>query len=101
MQGGNALHHVSPAGTRWTTRNFSEALTGVPTPLSWSFWEEATDRGAWFSFGNTGVFSRREVKRLKADGVVAATVFYGRYSGNLDLMSTAVARTPGQDPIAS
>ena len=98
--GANPLHRPSPPGVRWTTTNFGEALTGVPTPLSWSFWEEATNRGAWYAYGETGLFSKQELAQFKRDGVVAGTVAYGHYCGNLDLMSAAVARTPGQDPVS-
>ncbi len=96
----NALHYESPPNLRWTTRNYSEALPGVPTPLSWSFWQEATERGAWYAFGATGLFSRREISTMRAEGTMPSALFFGRYAGNLDLLSQAVARTPGQDPAA-
>ena len=43
------LHWSGPESTAaWTTVNISEALPGVPTPLTWSFFRRGIDE-AFFS----------------------------------------------------
>jgi pyruvate,water dikinase len=86
----------APNGLRWSRTNFEEAMPGVLTPLSWSFWgccsEASTRRIMCRRFG---VFRDGELTDSLADTMT--TLFYGRAAANLDLMARAVSRIPGSD----
>lgn len=94
---GDVLHQPPPGDHRWTTRNFSEAVPGVPTALTWSIWGPGMDVAGWWTYLHTGMFSRREIEEYRQAGQSASGIFYGHVAGNVDVMSQAVARTPGQD----
>lgn len=80
----NPVHMSTGPHTRWTTVNFAEAIHGVQTPLSWSFWTEISESATRVIFHNMGVFRASEVPvPASSDGRVCA-IFYGRAVGNVD-----------------
>ncbi len=92
----DTLHYDGPNELRWSRTNFQEAMPGVVTPISWSFWgtcsEESTRR---IMSQRLGVFSPHELTDTLADTMTV--LFYGRAAANLDLMARAVSRIPGSD----
>ena len=56
------LHCESGPSTAWSTISVNEALPGIMSPLSWSFWDDVGEyavRGAHF---DAGVLPRSELK---------------------------------------
>ena len=49
------LHMVSGPTTAWTRVNIAEGQPGVNTPLSWSWWSDATETMIRTSYRDTGV----------------------------------------------
>jgi pyruvate,water dikinase len=92
------LHSHSKPGVRWTTRNFSEAMPGVPTAMSWSIWSE----GMWFAgiqvYRWIGVLSGAELAAMERGEDRSSDIFFGHVAGNVDVMSNAMGRVPGMDP---
>lgn len=91
------LHHFSPPGIRWTTRNANEALPGVPTPLSVTIWLASGNYSMREMFRGLGAYSTSDLNRLAAQGIPFVGVFYGHLAANLDLPSVAISRLPGGD----
>ena len=60
MEPANPVHMTS-GSARWTTVNFSEALPGVQTPLSWGVWNYGMEIAIRRAYGELGVLSRAEV----------------------------------------
>jgi len=92
----DTLHMGEPNALRWSRTNFEEAMPGVLTPISWSFWGHCSE----LSFRRImsrrfGVFRADELTDTLPDTMT--TLFYGRASANLDLMARAVSRVPGSD----
>lgn len=92
------LHWVSPPNERWTTRNFAEAIPEVPTALSWSIWRPGIQHSSYQVYAWLGAYSRDELRELQSSTRRVVSIFYGHVAGNVDVMSEAVARTPGGDP---
>jgi pyruvate,water dikinase len=90
-------HYSGPANGRWTTRNIGEAVPGVPTPLSWSLWGEATNRAALGVFSSLGAFSRAEELDIAERDLRTVALFHGRPAANLHVFSTAAGRL-GRNP---
>lgn len=80
---------------RWTTANLDEALPGILTPLTWSFYADTTEdaaRAAWYGLG---AMTRAE-RRLPADvDDRFFTAVLGRGAANVDLFSRMADRMPG------
>jgi phosphohistidine swiveling domain-containing protein len=89
------LHQVGGAATAWTTVNNAEALPGVLTPLTWSFWERPIEVGLRAAFADMGVLPAREVVLPESIDDRSSAVFYGRYAGNVDRMRAYADLIPG------
>lgn len=89
------LHMAAPTAAAWTTVNISEALPGVPTPLSWTFFEGALEYCFRAAFADFGVLSRSERAPGSSMDQRCAAIFYGRPALNLDLFRAVADRTPG------
>lgn len=93
------LHVTEPNGLLWSRTNFAEAMPGVLTPLSWSFWgpaSEQTSRRVYVE--KFGAFRRGELTGELADRMTG--LFYGRAAVNVDLLRRTLDRVPGTDPDA-
>lgn len=92
----DTLHMDAPNEVRWSRTNFEEAMPGVLTPISWSFWGHCSEVSTRRIMSTRlGVFGRDELTDSLADTMT--TLFYGRAAANLDLMARAVSRIPGSD----
>lgn len=89
------VHEVSAPGTAWTTHNAAEALPGVLTPLGYTFWLPACERGLRAAFFDFGVLARAEVVLPAAVDHRFSATFYGRYCANVDSLRAIAERTPG------
>ena len=91
------VHNRSGAQTAWSRVNFSEAIQGVQTPLSWTFWQFAMETAVRRGFGALGVLTRAEVPPpASADDRISAA-FYGLPAGNLNTFHRIGQRMPGTD----
>jgi phosphohistidine swiveling domain-containing protein len=91
------VHNRSGAQTTWSRVNFSEAIQGVQTPLSWTFWQFAMETAVRRGFGELGVLTRAEIPppAIPDDRISAA--FYGLPAGNLNTFHRIGQRMPGTD----
>jgi pyruvate,water dikinase len=92
----NVLHHVSGlSGAAWTRVNAAEALPGLLTPLGWTFWDARVELALRGAFADMGVLREREVKVPATMDERFTAIFYGRFTGNLDMLRACADRTPG------
>lgn len=89
--------HVAVA-REWSTTNFSEAMPGVPTPLSWSVWHRGLDRGSQRSFVQLGALPRLYLAEDLPYHLRITGIFYGRVAGNVSLFHQVTAAMPGTSP---
>lgn len=91
------LHYESGPSTHWTTVNTAEALPGVQTPFSWTWWADAIELGMRWCFYDLGVLRRDEISSSKVADERYSVVFYGRYSANISKMREIGDRMLGTD----
>jgi phosphohistidine swiveling domain-containing protein len=91
------LHMQSGPGTIWTTVNTAEALPGVLTPLTWTWWEDGIELGMRKCFCDLGVLRPEEVYLPESASERYSVVFFGRYAANITQMRVIGARMPGTD----
>lgn len=95
----DTLHLDVPNDLLWSRANFEEAMPGVLTPLSWSFWGPcavASSRRIYVE--RFGAFAPGELTDALAD--TTAALFHGRAAVNVDLLRRTLDRVPGTDPDA-
>lgn len=92
------LHHPGPADIAWTRGNLGEALPGLCTPLSWTFFGSATEQGIRAGFYRIGALPRSEVPIPRGIGQRFVTPIYGWPAANIDMMARMAERLPGVDP---
>jgi len=89
------LHRASAPDVYWSTSNFGEAVPGVSTPLSWSFWGPALEtamRGGVYEIGGLDA-TERALPVARADWFAGA--FFGRPAMNIQYLATVGDRMPG------
>lgn len=91
----NSVHHGGGDGVAWTTVNSAEALPGLLTPLSWTFWDERLELALRVAFAGMGVLRRSQVRVPTTVAERFSGVFFGRLACNLDLMRACADRMPG------
>jgi phosphohistidine swiveling domain-containing protein len=91
------LHTESGPNTTWTTVNTAEALPGVQTPLSWTWWSDAIELGMRRCFCELGVLRPDEVMLPASADQRYSVVFFGRYSANINQMRAVGDRMLGTD----
>lgn len=90
------LHHVTALPTTaWTRVNAAEALPGLLTPLGWTFWDERVELALRGAFADMGVLRTDEVVVHPDVDHRFTAIFYGRFTGNLDMLRECADRTPG------
>jgi pyruvate,water dikinase len=93
------LHLTEPNELLWSRANFEEAMPGVLTPLTWSYWGWVTERSSERIYVDRfGAMARGELTAAVADRTAA--LFYGRAAVNVDLLRRILDRVPGTDPDA-
>lgn len=91
------VHSRSGARTTWSRVNFSEAIQGVQTPLSWTFWQFAMETAVRRGFGQLGVLTRAEVPPPANPDERISAAFFGLPAGNLNTFHRIGQRMPGTD----
>lgn len=94
MSDWDVLHDPTGPNTHWTRGNIGEAVPGVQTPLSWTYWGPAIERAARGAFRAAGVFGRGEA-RIPPRGQRTAQIFCGRAAFRVEDMVTFGDRMPG------
>jgi len=90
------IHQPSSNECWWTTGNVAEAVPGVLTPLTYTFWAEPFERTVRGSYSEMGVISRAEGARVTVDpDHVALGIVYGRAVLNVRLILSVGAGLPG------
>src|SRR5271154_6666214 len=90
----NVVHNLGRSA-RWTTANVDEALPGVLTPLTATFYERPTEdsaRAAWFSLG---AMTRAERPVPPDIDRRFFSQMFGYSTANVDLFGAMAARMPG------
>src|SRR5271170_397124 len=91
-----AVHRSScPDDIAWTTVNVSEALPGVVTPLTWSFFGDAADEAFKGVFCDLGVLPAKLVRPGERAEDRLWDIFYGRVAVNLNMFRALGDRMPG------
>jgi pyruvate,water dikinase len=92
----DVLHHVSRLpDAAWTRVNAAEALPGMLTPLGWTFWDARVELALRGAFADMGVLKRSEVTVPASMDERFTAIFYGRFTGNMDMLRACADRTPG------
>ena len=92
----NPIHcGACPDHVAWSTINAGEALPGVVTPLTWSFYGDAVERAMRGAFCDLGVLRPSEVRASPAPEDRLWDLFYGRAAGNLNTFRWLADRMPG------
>jgi phosphohistidine swiveling domain-containing protein len=84
-----------PDDVAWTTVNVSEALPGVVTPLTWSFFGDAADEAFKGVFCDLGVLPPSRVRPGERAEDRLWDIFYGRVAVNLNMFRALADRMPG------
>jgi phosphohistidine swiveling domain-containing protein len=79
----------------WSTINAGEAIPGVVTPLTWSFFGDAVDGAMKLTFFDLGVMTREQAVASPNPEDRLWDVFYGRAAGNLNTFRWLGDRMPG------
>jgi pyruvate,water dikinase len=94
------LHCNIEVRREWTTTNFSEAMPGVPTPLTWSVWHRGMELGAQRGFVRLGLLPRSRLAHDLPAHLRISAIFYGHVAGNVSLFREITAAMPGTSPAA-
>jgi pyruvate,water dikinase len=87
--------HGGPT-TFWTRVNAAEALPGVITPLTWTFYAPVAEISIRTAFAELGVLRRSEIGWPDDPDQRFIGVFRGRAAINLDQFRAMADRSPGQ-----
>jgi len=79
----------------WSSGNVAEAFPGVSTPLSWTYFFEATETACRLAFFDMGLFARGEVAMRARVEERHMAIFFGRAASNVDTLRQVADRTPG------
>jgi pyruvate,water dikinase len=91
----NPLHSEAGPDTTWTTVNTAEAMPGVQTPLSWTFWADPLELAMRGSFCDIGVLRNDEVIAPQRIDDRYAGIVNGRFIGNVNALRDIGDRMPG------
>jgi pyruvate,water dikinase len=81
----------------WSSGNVAEAFPGVSTPLSWTYFFEATETACRLAFFDMGIFTAGEATMRARVEERHMAIFYGRAASNVDTLRLVADRTPGVD----
>jgi pyruvate,water dikinase len=79
----------------WSTVNLGEAVPGVPTPLSWSWYEQSQELATRRAYHAMGVYPSSYVRYPPHVDDRILSVFSGRAAINVDRLRDAADRLPG------
>ncbi|TAM63706.1 PEP-utilizing enzyme [Mycobacterium sp.] len=90
------IHRPSSSRTWWTTGNVAEAVPGVLTPLTYTFWARPFERSVRGSYAEMGVVSRADGRKVTDDpDETALGIVFGRAVLNVNLILSVGAGLPG------
>jgi len=90
------IHRPSSDRTWWTTGNVGEAVPGVLTPLTYTFWARPFERTVRGSYAEMGVISRTDGRKATEEpDDIALGVVFGRAVLNVNLVLSVGAGMPG------
>jgi pyruvate,water dikinase len=89
------IHYSGPTAAEWTTVNASEALPGVATPLTWTWYAAAVEWATRGAFADMGVVPTAFVPTPANVDERFAGMFYGRLVLNVDMFRQTAERVPG------
>jgi pyruvate,water dikinase len=89
--------HIAPAHSdvAWTTVNISEAIPGIPTPLTWSWYQDAFEFAFTGAFVDLGVLPRTALGAAPRFDERCAAIFHGRPALNVDMFRRMADASPG------
>jgi phosphohistidine swiveling domain-containing protein len=92
----NPIHRESCGDdVAWSTINAGEAIPGVVTPLTWSFFGDPTERAMKRMFCDIGVLRPAQVVASERPEDRLWDLFYGRAAANLNTFRWIGDRMPG------
>lgn len=89
------LNLDTPADVLWTRVNVSEAVPGVMTPITWSFYGELLETSARQGFHDLGILPRSATAYPAATSDLMFGVFAGRFAANVGVVRTIMGSLPG------
>ncbi|HEY1972364.1 MAG TPA: PEP-utilizing enzyme [Pseudonocardia sp.] len=92
------LNRVSDPATFWTTVNATEALPGTTTPLTWSFYDDATELALRGTFAEIGALAQAQARRDRLPSAVDGRfvgIFLGHPAANMTRFRLMADLTPG------
>ena len=89
------LHDGDDTEAAWTTLNAAEAMPGVATPLGWTAWFPACERGLRGAFADIGAIPTAEVRVPARLDERFVAMFHGHFAGNIDMMRRMGDQMPG------
>src|SRR5437773_822285 len=89
------LHQSSLPGTLWSTVNTAEVLSGVLTPLGWTFWNRPCELGMRGAFADLGVLTPADVRFAGTPDQRFSAAFFGRYAANVEALRHMDDAMPG------
>src|SRR3954447_25170659 len=91
----NPVHQRSHEGIYWTTVNATEAIPGTTTPLTWSFYDDATELALRETFALMGVLRRQDVRLPDSTDERFIGIFHGHPAANLNRFRLMADLAPG------
>ena len=91
----NPIHGTSALTSSWSTVNLAEAVPGPVTPLGWSVWAPAGERGGRVPFYAMGAIPKAMLAVPERSEDRILNVFYGRVALRVDFMCQMGDRVPG------
>jgi rifampicin phosphotransferase len=89
------LHCHSEPHEYWTRTNLAEAMPGVLTPLTWTFWGPNSENASRGMIADIGALTKAEA-RVPADlNEWTVRIFFGRVAWSVDYFVTMGDRMPG------
>jgi pyruvate,water dikinase len=89
------LHNPGGPQTAWSITNTAENFPGPATPLGWTWWRDTHERSLRASLFDMGVMSEADVHTAEGADERFTTVFYGRFTGNVDRLRWLADHMPG------
>jgi phosphohistidine swiveling domain-containing protein len=89
------VHQRSRSDVYWTTVNATEAIPGTTTPLTWSFYADATELALRETFALMGVLTSRDVALPSSLDERFIGVFHGHPAANLTRFRLMADLAPG------
>src|SRR2546423_2530203 len=89
------LHQSSQPDTLWSTVNTAEVLSGVLTPLAWTFWNRPCELAMRGAFADLGVLPPSGVTFATTPDERFSAAFFGRYAANVEALRHMADAMPG------